>query len=79
MCRNCNKKCYPSQVLAEDMAAFRMYSDPGFIIAVYPCPVRKKTWHITKSNMAARHRREARASSEQPGPEPTVPPSAPPP
>jgi hypothetical protein len=60
MCHNCKKKCYPSQVIAEDMAAYRMSADSLHVIAVYPCPVRERTWHITKSNMAARHRREGK-------------------
>lgn len=61
MCRNCHKKTYPSRVVAEDMAAYRMsHEPPGYVIAVYECPVQPRMFHITKSNMAARHRREGR-------------------
>lgn len=63
-CNNCKKNIYPSQVVAEDMAAYRQALEGGPIIGVYECPVRPGTWHITKSNMAARHRREGRTVDE---------------
>lgn len=61
ICNNCKKNIYPSRVVAEDMAAYRM-ARLRAVIAVYECPVRPGTYHITKSNMAARHRREGRTS-----------------
>lgn len=54
-CHNCNKLIYPSQVVAEDMAAYRMSVDgPGHVISVYQCPVRPGKWHITKTNQLPR-------------------------
>jgi len=72
-CKQCQKKLYPSQIIAEDMAAFRMSIDPTFVISVYECPTKTGKWHITKSNQLARQWREKQAQA------PTAPPTGPPP
>jgi hypothetical protein len=69
-CGRCGKCRYPSQVAAEDMAAYRMHLDPGIIISVYECPVLPGTFHITKTNQYRRMlRQEASRSELFPAPE----------
>lgn len=55
-CRACNKVRYPSQVFAEDVAAWRMFRAPGYVISVYKCPA-GNDWHITKTNQLGYIRR----------------------